>query len=107
MDLLTEGSVTCEQASEDGIRTRGHASVAVEAPEMVFSADGVGLDAGGNSYVRLRVMARDQGDTSLIVIGSEVDIRAEGNATANIFGTCEALNIWQSGNASVTTTCGP
>ena len=135
VELFTDGWVSCEGATEDGIRARGNSMVAVEVGEwMSFTADEVGVDARGNSAVVLSLMADDLGDGQveapieepaeepageetgdeaekeapekpIWVMGGEADIHAKGNATVEIIGECHAENIAQGGNASVMQEC--
>jgi len=119
--LITDGSVTCEEALEDGIHTRGNADIKVQAGEKIlFSAAEDGIDASGNSSVHLSLIdddqavdqADDQAPEPLIsVTGGASGINAQGNATVDIAGNCvvegTTANLTQSGNAAVTTTCEP
>ena len=117
--LITEGTVACEDALEEGIHTRGNAEIEVQAGErIVFSAAEDGMDASGNSGVHLSLIADDQvddqtdnqaPDTPISVTGGVVGINAQGHATIDSAGECTVAgtteNLTQSGNASVTTTC--
>jgi hypothetical protein len=125
--LITEGSVTCEHALEDGIHTRGRAEIEVQAGDkIIVSAAEDGIDASGNSSVHLSLMADDQvvdpiddqaddqvddqaPDTPISITGGAAGINAQGNATVDIAGACTvegtAEHLAQSGNASVMTTC--
>lgn len=119
INLVTEGSVTCEDALEDGIHTRGGADITVQGQTIEVSAMEDGIDASGNSDVHLSPpegMTDDQAThtdtpTPPISVTGAVGIHAQGNATVDVSGDCmvegTAENLSQSGNASITTTCNP
>jgi hypothetical protein len=111
--LFTEGSVTCVEALQDGIHTRGTAEVDVQAGTTItVSAAEDGIDASGSSRVSLYAAGdpEDEQAASVSVQGA-IGVNAQGNATVEIEapGSCvvggTAANLSQSGNASIQTTC--
>lgn len=111
--LFTEGSVSCVEALQDGIHTRGTAEVDVQAKATItVSAAEDGIDASGTSRVSLYKVENpgDEPAVSISVQGA-IGVNAQGNATVEIEGpgACAiegtAEHLSQSGNASILTTC--
>ena len=120
VNLFTEGSISCVDALQDGIRTRGNAGIDIQAGATItVSAAGAGIDASGTSRVHLSAAGvagddsavPDEAPADLISVQGSTGISAQGNATVEIEapGTCAvegtAANLSQSGNASILTTC--
>jgi len=113
VNLFTEGSVSCVEALQDGIHTRGTATVDVQAGTTIsVSATEDGIDASGTSRVSLYAagIPEDKQAVSVSVQGS-TGVSAQGNATVEIEapGACAvegtAEHLSQSGNASIQTAC--
>jgi hypothetical protein len=118
--LFTDGSISCVDALEDGIRTRGNAEIDIQAGATItFSAAADGIDASGTSRVSLYAAGTPEDEqavpgeapVNLISVQGSTGVNAQGNATVEIEapGACAvegtAANFSQSGNASILTTC--
>ena len=120
VNLFTKGSVSCVDALQDGIHTRGTAEVNVKAEATIsVSAAEDGIDASGTSRVSLYaagVVEEDpavpgEAPDNLISVQGATGVNAQGNATVEIEapGACAiegtAEHLSQSGNASIQTAC--
>ena len=120
VNLFTEGSVSCVDALQDGIHTRGTAEVDVQAGATItVSAAQDGIDASGTSRVSLYAAGvleddpavPDEAPADLITVQGSTGVNAQGNASVEIEapGACAiegtAANLSESGNASILTTC--
>ena len=113
VNLFTEGSISCVEALQDGIHTRGTAEVDVQAGATIsISAAEDGIDASGISRVSLYATGVPEDEQAVAVsVQGATGVNAQGNATVEIGapGACAiegtAANLSQSGNASIQTTC--
>ena len=127
VDLITLGAIHCEDALENGLWTRGKASVSLDAGETVqVSATADGINAGGTSVVSLvaqgmmneaedvsddDVTTDDQSQPILIDVAGSTGIRVAGAAMVQLDspGMCAVdgteAQMHQNGNANVVMTC--